>query len=163
MNEAAIKASWWQRWVQQPIREQLMQGTSPSKIAQAIAFGITLSTFPIMGSITLLTLLVGIPLKLNQPILQLFKTLAYPLHLSLILLFLRMGEWLFGRPHLPLTIPYLWDRFVQNPAQFAAEFGGLALRGAGAWLLVAPWLLAAIYYAARPLLERFAHRHHHAR
>ena len=79
------KPSFWRRWVLNPIVKQLTQGTSPAKIAQAIAYGVTIGIFPIIGSTTLLSILIGIPLKLNQPILQVFKSLATPLQWTLVL------------------------------------------------------------------------------
>ena len=52
------------------------RGPLPQKIAQALAYGLIAGDLPIIGSTTLLALLVGIPLRLNQPVLQAFKTLA---------------------------------------------------------------------------------------
>ena len=60
------------RWVVRPVLQQLTQGVTPAKLAAAIAWGVTLGLFPILGSNTLLTLIVGVPLGLNQPVLQAF-------------------------------------------------------------------------------------------
>ena len=54
---AATKDGLFRRWVMGPIIRQLTQGTSPHKVAQAIAFGITLGIFPIIGTTTLLSLM----------------------------------------------------------------------------------------------------------
>ncbi|MEN3942082.1 DUF2062 domain-containing protein [Prosthecobacter sp. SYSU 5D2] len=152
------KSSLWRRWVIDPIIQQLTQGTSPSKIAQAIAYGIALGIFPIIGSNTLLTLLAGIPLKLNQPILQAFKTLAYPLQWALILGFYRAGEWLFNAPHVSIHVPSMIERFFAEPGPFFRDYGMTALYGIAVWCLVAPLLLAVIYYSTRPLIEHLAAR-----
>lgn len=101
----APRRSLFYRWVVRPVVQQLTQGTSPRKIAQAIAWGLTLGIFPIIGSTTLLSLIVGVPLKLNQPILQAFKTLATPAQWALVLGFYRAGEWLFSAPPSPSTSP----------------------------------------------------------
>jgi uncharacterized protein (DUF2062 family) len=63
------------RWLVRPVVQQLTQGVTPPKIAQAVSWGVTLGIFPIIGSNTLLTLMVGVPMKLNQPVLQAFKTI----------------------------------------------------------------------------------------
>src|SRR5262245_45120940 len=69
-NESKLKF-FWRRRVIGLIVAQLTQGVSPEKIALTIALGSTIAIFPIMGSTTLLCLIVGVWCKLNQPIIQL--------------------------------------------------------------------------------------------
>ena len=90
--DAPAKRGLWARWVVRPVRVQLTQGLSVPQAARAIAYGLTLGIFPIIGATTALTLLVGLPLRLNQPILQAFKTVALPLQWVTILGFYRLGE-----------------------------------------------------------------------
>ncbi len=156
MNER--KPSAWRRWVLVPIKQQLTQGTQPAKIAQAIAFGVALGIFPIIGSNTLLTFLVGIPLKLNQPVLQVFKTLTYPLQWTLLLAFYRAGEWLFNAPHVSIHIPSMIERFFAEPGPFFRDYGMTALYGVVVWCLLAPVILAILYFSTKPLIERLAQR-----
>lgn len=150
------KPSFWRRWVLNPIVKQLTQGTSPAKIAQAIAYGVTIGIFPIIGSTTLLSILIGIPLKLNQPILQVFKSLAAPLQWTLVLGFYRLGEILFNAPHVSLSIPKMMERFFAEPGPFFRDYGMTALYGIAVWCLIAPLLLAAIYFTSRPLIQTLA-------
>jgi len=153
-----MKTAWalWRRWVVRPVIQQLTQGTSPQKIAQALAYGLTLGIFPIIGSTTLLALLVGIPLRLNQPVLQAFKTLATPLQWASVLGFYRLGEWLYGAPHVSLSIPRMMERFFAEPGPFFRDYGMTALYGITVWLLMAPVLLLALYAISRPLIEGLA-------
>ena len=151
-----VKPTFWRRWVLNPIVKQLTQGTSPAKIAQAIAYGVTLGVFPIIGSTTLLSILIGIPLKLNQPILQVFKSLATPLQWTLVLGFYRLGEILFNAPHVSLSIPEMMERFFAEPGPFFRDYGMTALYGIAVWCLIAPLLLAAIYFTSRPLIQTLA-------
>ncbi|MFN7564055.1 MAG: DUF2062 domain-containing protein [Prosthecobacter sp.] len=153
-----MKTAWalWRRWVVRPVIQQLTQGTSPQKIAQALAYGLTLGIFPIIGSTTLLALLVGIPLRLNQPVLQAFKTLATPLQWASVLGFYRLGEWLYGAPHVSLSIPRMMERFFAEPGPFFRDYGMTALYGITVWLLMAPVLLLALYAISRPLIEGMA-------
>lgn len=153
-----MKTAWalWRRWVVRPVVQQLTQGTSPQKIAQALAYGLTLGIFPIIGSTTLLALLVGIPLRLNQPVLQAFKTLATPLQWALVLGFYRLGETLYGVPHVPLSIPRMMERFFAEPGPFFRDYGMTALYGITVWLLMAPVLLLVLYAISRPLIEGMA-------
>lgn len=153
-----VRESFWKRWVVRPIVQQLTQGTSPSKIAQATAYGVTLGIFPIIGSTTLLSLIVGIPLKLNQPILQTFKALVTPLQWALVLGFYRLGERLFDAPHVSLSIPKMMERFFTEPGPFFRDYGMTALYGIAVWCLIAPLLLAAIYFITRPLIQGLANQ-----
>lgn len=148
--------SFFYRWVIAPIIQQLTQGTSPKKIAQGVAWGITLGIFPIIGSATLLTLLVGIPLKLNQPILQTFKTVATPLQWALVLGFYRAGEWVFGAPHVSIHIPSMIERFFAEPGPFFRDYGMTALYGITVWCLVAPVLWYLLYAVSHPLIAKLA-------
>ena len=152
------KPNAWRRWVVNPILQQLTQGTSPAKISQAIAYGLVLGIFPIIGSNTLLAFLAGIALNLNQPVLQVFKTLAYPLQWTLILGFYRAGEWLFNAPHVSIHIPSMIERFFAEPGPFFRDYGMTALYGIAVWCLVAPALLAVIYFSTKPLIEHLASR-----
>jgi len=144
------------RWIIQPIVKQLTQGTSPEKLAWSISLGLTLGIFPIMGSTTLVCLLIGYLLKLNQPILHLFKTFVYPLHLALILVFIRIGQHINGIPPIPFSIPQLLTRFQDDPLQFAKDFGLAALHGIEAWALASVLLIPITYYISLPLLKKLS-------
>lgn len=156
MTEAVQHESLWRRWVLNPVLTQLTQGITPAKIAQAIAFGVTIGVFPLLGTPTLLSLALGVPLKLNQPVLQVFRELSYPLQLATVLLFMRAGESLFGAEHVPLSIPMLMERFFAAPGQFLADFGMIGLYAVVVWLLIAPVLFGVIYFISRPVIERLS-------
>lgn len=158
MTDKAKHESIWQRWVVRPVVAQLTQGVEPGKISLAIAFGVATGLFPLLGTTILVSLAIGIPLKLNQPVLQLFRELMYPLHLATLLLFMRAGEMLFGAPHVPLSIPLLTERFFAGPGKFFAEFGMIGLYAVTVWLLIAPLLVGSTYFLTRPLLRRVASR-----
>lgn len=144
----------FQRWVIRPIANQLQQGTSPEKLAWSVSLGLTLGIFPIMGSTSLVCFIVGHLLRLNQPVLHLFKTFTYPIHLALILVFIRIGQHLNGVPPIPFSIPQLLTRFKESPAQFASDFGMAALHGIEAWAISAIFLIPMIYYISLPILRR---------
>ena len=155
-RSASGRESLFARMILRPIRQQLTQGTSPHKVAQAIAFGLTLGIFPIIGSTTLLTLAFGIPLQLNQPILQVFKTLATPLQWVFILGFYRLGERLFQATPVSLSIPTMLSEFGEAPLPFFMKYGLTALYGVAVWCLIAPFLIAALHFTIKPLIQRFA-------
>ncbi len=157
-GQPPVRESFWRRWVVNPVLAQLSQGTEPRKIALAIAFGITIGLFPVLGTPTLVSLGVGVALRLNQPILQVFREIAYPLHLATVLVFIKAGETLYGVPHTPLTIKMIFHKFSASPLQFTKDYGMLAVYAVSVWLLVAPLLLALLHYGTLPLVTRLSNR-----
>ncbi len=152
------RPGFWQRRVVAPILGQLRQGITPDKIALTIALGMVFSLFPLLGATTILCGLAALLLRLNQPIIQLVNYLAYPLQLLLLIPFYRAGETLFQRPHVPLSISFLFERFRADAWQFLKDFGVIALQGIAVWCLVAPLGAAAIYFLVRPPLRALTRR-----
>lgn len=150
-----LKKFWHDR-VLALIIAQLTQGVTPEKIALTIALGFNLGIFPIMGSTITLCAVVGVCLKLNQPIIQLVNWLVYPLQLSMILVFVRIGEHIMGAPPVPFSISELLHKFEQSPAKFMKEFGMTGVHGIVAWCLIAPFVAAAIYFVVLPPLKKLA-------
>ena len=52
----------------------------------------------------------------------------------------------------------MMERFFANPMQFLAEFGMIGLYGVVVWLLLAPVLIALVYFISRPFVEKL-HKH----
>ena len=144
----------FRRWIVSPILEQLKRGITPEKLSCTIARGITLGIFPIMGSTSLICFFFGWLLKLNQAILHIFRSLSYPLHLALILVFIRLGQQLNGAPLIRLSIPEMMTQFKDSPAQFGRDFGMAALHGIEAWAIAAIILIPLIRMISLPLLKK---------
>jgi uncharacterized protein (DUF2062 family) len=141
-----------------PIVGQLRQGATPEKLALTIALGLLLSTFPVLGATTILCGLAAFVFRLNQPLIQIVNYLAYPLQLALLIPFYRAGERLLGRDLVILDAPLVVKRFGADAGQFFKDFGMIALGGVLVWLIVAPPMIAAIYFTVRPLLRNLAVR-----
>ena len=146
----------WQRRVVDVVLAQLSQGITPEKIALTIAAGASVGLFPVLGSTTALCFVAGVVLKLNQPIIQLVNYLVYPLQVTGIYFFIRVGEWLTRTPPLQFSIAGMLQQFRAAPLQFFQQFGMTALRGVLAWCLLAPIAAAALYFGLLPLLRRLA-------
>jgi hypothetical protein len=95
-------------------------------------------------------------LKLNQPVIQLVNYLASPLQLALILVFVRIGEWIMLAPRVSFSIPELFRKFHESPANFFREFGLTGLHGIIAWLVIAPFFAALVYFLLLPPLKKLA-------
>jgi uncharacterized protein (DUF2062 family) len=147
----------WQRHVIDPIASQLTQGITPEKVALTLAVGSALALFPIIGTTTLLCLAAGVLLKLNQPIIQMVNALCTPIHLPVIYLEFRVGNWIFGAasPHLGILMNHLlWS----DPREFIEKFGLTALHAITAWACVAPLWMLAVYVLALPVLREALRR-----
>src|SRR5579862_8497564 len=101
----------WREGVVALVVGQLTQGVTPDKIALSVALGLTLGIIPILGVTTVLCAAAAIWLRLNQPVIQLVNWLVYPLQLALVLVFIRIGEWITHAPVLTLSIPVLIQKF----------------------------------------------------
>jgi uncharacterized protein (DUF2062 family) len=151
--------TFWQRRVLDVIVAQLKQGITPQKISLTIALGITLGIFPILGATTLLCLVVGICLKLNQPVIQAVNYLVSALQLALIIVFVRIGEFVLRATPVSFSVSELFRTFHESPVKFFHEFGLTGLHGILGWLLIAPVAAGVLYFAMLPLIKTLA-RHH---
>ena len=154
----AVRESFWKRRLVRPLINQLRQGVTPDQLALTIALAVTLAIFPILGSTTILCGVAAWWLGLNQPIIHLVSNLAYPAQLALLIPSYRAGEWIFGTPRIPLSIPLLFRRFGEDWLKFLHDYGQLALQGIAFWCLYAPFVAVVLYYGTRPLLRRLARR-----
>lgn len=155
---SASPPSFWQRRLLGPIRGLLTHGVTPDKIALTLAVGTACSLLPFFGFTSLFNLGVGLWLRLNQPILQTLNQLLGPVQLALILVYVRLGEKIWGAPPMPLAVSTLVNSFRANPAAFLQRFGWTGVHAATAWLLSVPLILAAIYFPLRPVLRKFSRR-----
>ena len=154
-NPSRLK-NFWQERVVGLIVAQFTQSVTPQKIALTIALGLNLGVFPLLGTTTLICALAAFWLKLNQPVIQLVNWLAYPLQFMLLLPFVRLGEWLMRAPPVPFSIPELLHKFKESPAKFMQEFGMTGVHGIVAWLVIAPFAIALIYFLLLPPLKKLA-------
>jgi uncharacterized protein (DUF2062 family) len=139
-----------------PIVHQLTQGITPEKIALTLAVGSACALFPILGTTTVLCLIVGIFLRLNQPAIQIVNCLCTPIHLPVILVLFHFGNWIFGVHRVPGGMRFFsnifWD-FWDHPDFFFHRFGTLALHLISAWAMIAPFWIVATYTCALPVLR----------
>lgn len=155
---ASVRHSFWKRRIVLPILVQLQQGVTADRLAVTVAMGFVLGIFPILGATTLLCLLAGLVLKLNQPVIQLINYFTYPLQVALLIPFYKAGGALFGQPQVSLSIPLLIDRFRADAFEFLKSYAMIGLRGVVVWLLVAPCVGAGVFYLVRPGLRTLERR-----
>ena len=145
----------WRERVVALVMAQLMQGATPQKIALSIALGLSLGIIPILGVTTMLCAVAAIRFRLNQPVIQLVNWLVYPLQLGLMLVFVRIGEWLMHALRVVFSVQLLL-KFHASPEKFFEQFGASLLHGFVARLVIAPILTGIIYSALAGPLKRLA-------
>lgn len=146
------------RRVRRPIMALLQAGATPEKLALSLALGLALGIFPVVGATTLMCVAVALALRLNLVAIQIVNYLAYPVHLALLIPFVRVGEWICGAEPIPLSIALL-------QAGLRADLGGTLRRlwrtevhAITAWSLTAPFLAVVAYFAFLPLLRALARK-----
>jgi len=150
------------RWLRgallEPLLVLLRQGTSPTKLALSLAFGIGLGVFPVLGLSTILCTVAALALRLNLPAIQLVNYAAAPLQLLLIIPFVRVGEHLLGAPPEPLSIEAGLALLAAGVLRAVHVLWGAILHAALGWIAVGPVAIVLLYLFIRPLLERAAAR-----
>lgn len=128
-----------------PILAQLRQGITPEKLALSLALGAVWGVFPVLGISTFACLFLGAALRLNQPILQLANYTVAFIQVPLAIVFLRLGEQIWGAPTLPFDYEIMMAAFQASPLGFFQQFGLSMLHAISAWLLTAPVVLMLLY------------------
>lgn len=146
------------RKVIQPFIELLRQGVTPERIALTIALGITLGVTPVLGSTSLLCTIAALALRLNLPAIQLVNGLVYPLQLTMLVPFLRLGAWMFRVAPPAVSVPYLFGLIRANVWHAIATLWTATLHALVAWLTFGCVATALLYLLLVPLLRRLWRR-----
>lgn len=153
------RSGFLRRRLLQPLLVQLTQGVSSDRLALTLAVGTTCSFFPFLGFTTLLNLAIGLRFRLNQPILQLLNQLLGPIHLVMIVVYVRLGAWLWRAPDDHFTVAAMSDFFRHaSLGEFLHRFSWIGVHAFTAWALTAPALIATLYALLRPALRALALR-----
>ncbi|AHF91094.1 hypothetical protein OPIT5_13645 [Opitutaceae bacterium TAV5] len=149
--------SMWRRRVVRPVMLQLGQGVAPERIATTVAAGTVCSLFPVMGTTTTLNIFMGLWLRMNQPLLIALNYALTPVHVAMIFVYLRIGEWLWRAHDAPFDLQTLTRAFHALPLrEFGGRFGWAILHAISGWAATAPLLFLAIWLPARVILVRTA-------
>ncbi|KAL3679449.1 hypothetical protein R1sor_022405 [Riccia sorocarpa] len=152
----AGRSAWGTRWIRQHVTEPLVliirRGAEPQVVAFSGALGITLGVFPIYGVTALLcAFAIGIlGTRCNAPTMLLANLIATPLELSLVIPFLRLGEWVVGGKHLLLSKNALWQALTGKASVEVLLGLWHALVG---WSVAAPLIVVGLYLALLPLVK----------
>ncbi len=151
------KRTFWQRRLGDPLVRQLRQGVTPRKLAATLAVSLACSLFPFLGFTTGLNLLVGVRLRMNQPLMQTINYLVTPLHLVMIVVYVKIGAILWNGDASAFSVGGMVEAFRQlSVGEFLQQFGWIGVYAFTAWAISVPLILALVYYPARPAVRRLA-------
>ncbi|MFZ4621804.1 MAG: DUF2062 domain-containing protein [Bacteroidota bacterium] len=146
----------FQRKLVAPLLNFLKQGLSPEKLALCVALGITIGTFPMLGSTTILCTTAALLLRLNVPAIQLINYFVYPFQLLLFIPFIRIGERLFGIPPVPLDIPLIFSMLQSDLFGTIQALWWTNVRGMIAWALIAIPIGVVVFVILKQVFIRLA-------
>ena len=149
-------ASIVQTRIADPLKKLLRQGITPRQLALSIACGVVCGLFPVMGTTTLLCAGAALLFGLNLPAVQLVNYFIYPLQLALIVPFIHAGEVVVRTDSTHLPLDEMIAIFRHNHIQGLHILWRLALHGVVAWLIIAPFLFAAVYFIVYPSIAHMA-------
>jgi len=80
-----------------------------------------------------------------------------PVQLVLIVVYVRIGEWLWRAQDSKFTISEMLRVFREaSIGDFLRTFGWVGVHAFTAWILTTPALIAVVYFSVRPALRRLA-------
>ncbi len=147
--------------MREPLVGLLTHGATPEKLAAAIAWSFVCSLFPFLGLTTFLNAGVGYWRKLNLPLMQALNYTLSPLHLVMILAYVKLGELLWRAQDDRFSIVDMVRSFHElGFGEFLQKFSWAGIHALTAWALTAPLLYVVVYHPARFALLRLARLRH---
>ena len=132
----------------------LRQGMTPHDLALALALGVALGTFPVIGATSLLCGAASILLRLNLPTIQSINWAVSPLQLMLLIPLFKLGSKVFGGNAVTVSFNALMTMMQTDLIGTIGAFLVVTLHGIGAWALMAPPAAAFMYFLALPVIAR---------
>jgi uncharacterized protein (DUF2062 family) len=142
------------RLVKEKILFFLSQGMTPRDLALALALGVALGTFPVIGATTMLCIIAGIALRLNLPAIQSVNWMISPLQLILLVPFFELGSALFGGHTITVSLGDLLAMMKSDLFGTIRQFLIVTLQAICAWGLIAPLVALVVFSVALPLFTR---------
>lgn len=144
----------FQKRIAKPLLGFLQQGISPHKLALAVTLGIVIATIPAFGTCTALCLAAIWIFKINPAAILLVNQLAFPLQFACYFPLIRLGEWTFNQPPLPLSITEILELITTDPFLVFQKLWWSTLFGVTVWLLLALPIGYFLYWLLRFIFTR---------
>jgi len=140
-----------------PLVTLMKQGATPEMLTLSLACGLTIGSFPLLGTTTAICTGLALAFRLNLPVMLLGNFIVYPLQLALIVPFILLGERLFGSG--TAVNPHNLALLLRSDVLTALRLmSGSAFRAALAWAVAAPVAVLGSYLVLFPVLRRIGKR-----
>jgi uncharacterized protein (DUF2062 family) len=132
---------------------------TPRELSQAISLAVICGLFPFLGATTLLTLGVGIALRLNQPVMQTINYLLSGVQLLMIPVYVQLGAMILSANADNFSVSLMLEALREGSfIDFLKQFGTAGWYAFIAWLISAPLVVAIAFITVSPLINRLAAR-----
>lgn len=121
----------------QPIINLLKEGVGPEALALAVSLGIVVGVIPLLGSTTIICILLAYGLRLNMPALQLVSYLMFPLQLILFIPFFHAGTYFFEPLEFPASVSQISAMMSHDVWGTVQLFWVANLQALLVWILMA--------------------------
>jgi len=152
--EEGLTQGFVRRRLIEPLFDLLRSGATPERLAWSLAIGLVIGVNPLLGSTTLLALLLVPVLRLNIVASQAANHLAYPLELLLFPVFLRMGSALFHTEPLPMGPEAMFHMARLHPWVTTRMLWRWEWHALVVWALFAVVVAPLVALALKPVLEK---------
>jgi len=143
-----------------PILNLLRAGATPRRLAWSLAIGLVVGVNPLLGSTTLLCLVVAIVFRLNLIASQIANHVVYPLEIALFFVFIRMGDHLFHTGHMPLHRGALLRSVRDHPWDTTRLLWAWEWHALIVWFLCGAVLAPLLAAILTPVLRRLPLTHY---
>jgi uncharacterized protein (DUF2062 family) len=153
--------NWIYRRVALPIFALLRMGASPQKLAWSLALGLLIGINPVLGSTTILCLVLAFIFRLNLAASQLGNHIVYPLELILVVPFIHVASRIFHTAPMPLSAKELLHAAKENPLALSRQLWLWEWHAFLVWAVIAIVGIPITALALTPILRRILHRVEH--
>lgn len=136
------------------LKSFLKQGVTPEKLSLALALGIIIGLFPVIGITSILCAAVAMAFRLNMAVIQLANYTIYPLQLIVIIPLFKITNQIFHVTTFDLNFQNVIALFKTDTMAALGSFGNIILYSSLLWLAVAIPATILIYLVSHRYLKR---------
>ena len=129
-------------------------GATPQRLAWSVAVGVVVGVNPIVGTTTLLCLVLAFALRLNIVAVQVANHAMFPFEVALVLPFIRLGTRVFRTSAMPLSSAVFLERARTSPLALIRLVWVWEWHALVVWFLCAMVAAPLIALSLTPLLAR---------
>ncbi|SNS36790.1 hypothetical protein SAMN05421770_101681 [Granulicella rosea] len=145
-----------------PLTNLLKTGATPQSLAWSLAIGCVIGVNPLLGSTTVVCLVVAFVFRLNLIASQIANHIVYPLELALFYVFIRIGDRIFHTGKMPLDRHEMLRGVRMHPWETTKLLWSWEWHALIVWAVFAVVAAPLIALALTPLLKRALVRMHRA-